>query len=83
MATISVIAKGNLGHSPKFGDIREGRLYTIEETDFAPELFEAPPGFDITPYLPQPAAAVAAAETEPEAVSETVPLSESEPEEVL
>lgn len=54
MPTITVTAKGNLGHSPKFGDIRAGQQYTIEETDFAPELFEVPAGFDPTPYLPQP-----------------------------
>ena len=54
----TVTAKDDLGHSPKFGDIRKGQKYTIEETDFAPELFNAPDGFDLTPYLPQPESAV-------------------------
>lgn len=40
MASIVVIGKGNLGTSPKFGPIEKGREYTIEEEDFAPELFE-------------------------------------------
>lgn len=53
MATITVIGKDDLGHSPKFGDIRKGQKYTIEETDFAPELFTPPKGFDVSPYLPQ------------------------------
>ncbi len=53
MAKIIVTAKDNLGHSPKFGDIRKGQTYTIEETDFAPELFDAPDGFDTTPYEPK------------------------------
>jgi hypothetical protein len=54
MSAITVTAKGDLGHSPKFGEIRQGQQYVIEETDFAPELFEVPDGFDVTPYLPQP-----------------------------
>lgn len=63
MATITVTAKDNLGHSPKFGDIVKGQQYQIEETDFAIELFDPPEGFDITPYLPKPADAVTTADT--------------------
>lgn len=55
MGTITVTAKDDLGYSPKFGDIRKGQTYTINEADFAPGLFDAPAGFDLTPYLPQPA----------------------------
>jgi hypothetical protein len=40
MAAIIVIGKGDLGYSPKFGAIIQGQEYTIEEEDFAPELFE-------------------------------------------
>ncbi len=42
MATITVIGKGDLGYSPKFGPIVKDQQYTIEEEDFAPELFERP-----------------------------------------
>jgi hypothetical protein len=57
MATIIVTGKADLGHSPKFGEIRKGQKYTIEEIDFAVELFTAPKGFDTTPYEPQSAVA--------------------------
>lgn len=53
MSQITVKAKGDFGFSPKFGEIRKDQEYTIEETDFAPELFKAPKGFDVTPYLPK------------------------------
>jgi len=39
---ITVTGKGNLGYSPKFGEILEGQEYTIAEEDFAPELFNLP-----------------------------------------
>jgi len=42
MAKITVTGLGNLGFSPKFGEILEGQEYTIEEEDFAPELFKLP-----------------------------------------
>lgn len=38
--SITVIGKGNLGYSPKFGEIIEGQEYTIDAEDFAPELFK-------------------------------------------
>lgn len=37
---ITVIGKGNLGFSPKFGEIVAGQEYTIEEEDFADQLFD-------------------------------------------
>ncbi len=40
MAKINVIGKGNLGFSPKFGEIVAGQEYTIEEEDFADQLFD-------------------------------------------
>lgn len=42
MANIIVIGKGNLGYSPKFGEIIAGQEYTIAVEDFAPELFDHP-----------------------------------------
>lgn len=54
MAKITVTGRDDLGFSPKFGDIRKGQKYTIEETDFAIELFIPPKGFDTKPYEPQP-----------------------------
>lgn len=54
MAQITVTGRDDLGLSPKFGDIRKGQKYTIEETDFAIELFIPPKGFDTKPYEPQP-----------------------------
>lgn len=54
MATITVTGRANLGFSPKFGDIKKDQKYTIEESDFAIELFNAPKGFDTAPFEPQP-----------------------------
>jgi len=44
MANITVYGKDNLGLSLKFGEIRKGEEYTIDEKDFADQLFtrEAP-----------------------------------------
>jgi hypothetical protein len=42
MPQITVTAKGNLGWSPVFGEIIAGQKYTIDEKNFAPELFERP-----------------------------------------
>ena len=40
---ITVTGKGDLGFSPKFGEIIEGQEYTIEEEDFADQLFVKKP----------------------------------------
>jgi hypothetical protein len=40
---ITVIGKANLGFSPKFGEIIAGQEYTIEEADFADQLFTRKP----------------------------------------
>lgn len=42
MASIVVIGRDDLGYSPKFGAIIKDQEYTIEEEDFAPELFRHP-----------------------------------------
>lgn len=40
MAQITVTAKDDLGFSPIFGEIKKGQQYTIEEEQFASELFK-------------------------------------------
>jgi len=42
MATITVKAKINAGHHPKYGEIKKGKPYTIDENDFGEQLFERP-----------------------------------------
>lgn len=39
---ITVKAKDNLGFSPKFGEIVKGQEYTMEEEEFADQLFDGP-----------------------------------------
>jgi hypothetical protein len=45
MPKITVKGKGDLGYTPKHGEIREGADYTIEEADFTDALFERPEGW--------------------------------------
>lgn len=48
MSQITVTARGDFGNHPKHGLILQGQKYTIDERDFAPQLFE-PPTADYKP----------------------------------
>ncbi|PKN46761.1 MAG: hypothetical protein CVU59_05025 [Deltaproteobacteria bacterium HGW-Deltaproteobacteria-17] len=46
MAKITVKAKIDGGIHLKYGEIKAGQSYEIEEADFGDQLFERPPGFE-------------------------------------
>lgn len=46
MAKITVKAKIDGGIHLKYGEIKAGQSYEIEEVDFGDQLFERPPGFE-------------------------------------
>lgn len=46
MAKIDVTAKIDGGVHLKYGEIKAGRTYTIDEEDFGEQLFHRPPGFE-------------------------------------
>jgi len=42
MTTITVTARIDAGHHPKYGEIKKGQPYTIDENDFGDQLFDRP-----------------------------------------
>jgi len=46
MAKIDVTAKIDAGVHLKYGEIKAGRTYTIDEEDFGDQLFHRPDGFE-------------------------------------
>ena len=66
---ITVVAKGDLGTHPVHGPIQAGQSFTIEEEQFADQLFERPSPEWQAPWERQPAVADDAAVQSDEAVS--------------
>jgi hypothetical protein len=54
MAQITVKGKGNLGVHPDHGAIKAGQEYTIDEMQFADQLFERPAPDWLAPWEREP-----------------------------